>query len=276
MLPDLRFAIGAVLASALLIVAAFGLAATVRVAHHQSATPDDPWHTLSFNDPTDWGLLAERSRPTTAAKIEPPDVPPGDLAATTPDPGFTGAIDPAKRSAKDLAKPVPGEAVETGETRATLDTPATVVTPAAAKAPEPTPDPGVVATIPPTAPVQAAPSIATPRASLSVTAPSIEDEPLEPSERVGALPGFPTAGPGFVPPEHPIALPGLEPSGKTVIKSTPKKKTVRRRARRRPVVAAPFANTGYPPGGFADTKFSDPKFPDPKFPAIGTDKKWTE
>ena len=274
MLPDLRFAIGAVLASALLIVAAFGLAATVRVAHHQSATPDDPWHTLSFNDPTDWGLLAERSRPTTAAKTEPPDVAPsvplGDLAATTPDPGFTGAIDLAKDLAKDPAKREAGAAVETGETRATLDTPTSVVTPRAAKAPERTPDPGVVAAVPPTAPVTE-----TPRALPNVAAPSIEDGPLEPSERVGALPGFPTAGPGFVPPEHPIALPGLEPSGKTVIKSTPKKKTVRRRARQRLVAPAPFANTGYPPGGFADTKFPDPKFPDPKFPAIGSDKKWT-
>jgi hypothetical protein len=267
MLPDLRFAIGAVLASALLIVAAFGLAATVRVAHHQSATPDDPWHTLSFNDPTDWGLLAERSRPTTTAKTEPPDVPLRDLAAATPDPAFTGTIDPAKSSAKR----VPGEAVETGEPRATLDTPA------AAKAPEPTPDPDVVAAIPPTAPVQApeTPSIATPRVLPNVAPPGIEDGPLEPSERVGALPGFPTAGPGFVPPEHPIALPGLEPSGKTVVKSTPKKKTVRRRARHRLVAPAPFANSGYPLGGFADTKFSDPKFPDPRFPAIGSGKKWT-
>ena len=34
-MPDLRFAIGAVLAIALLIVAVFGLAATVRVAHHR-------------------------------------------------------------------------------------------------------------------------------------------------------------------------------------------------------------------------------------------------
>ena len=36
MLPDIRFAIGAVLASALLIVSAFGMAATVRVAHHRA------------------------------------------------------------------------------------------------------------------------------------------------------------------------------------------------------------------------------------------------
>src|SRR5262250_3282281 len=106
MLPDLRFAIGAVLASALLIVAAFGLAATVRVAHHQSVTVDDPWRTLSFDDPTDWGLLAEGSRPTTARPTtairtelpeRPPEAPPGDLAIATPDPDVTGATDPSQR-----------------------------------------------------------------------------------------------------------------------------------------------------------------------------------
>jgi hypothetical protein len=245
MLPDLRFAIGAVLASALLIVAAFGLAATVRVAHHQSATPDDPWHTLSFNDPTDWGLLAERARPTTAAKTEPPDVPPGDLAATTPDPGFNGAIDPAKREP-------PGGAV------------ATVVPPAAT---EPTPDPDVIAAIPPTPPAQSTqtPSIAAPSTSPNITAPSMEDEPLEPSERVRVLPGFPTAGPGFVPLplEHPIALPVPDPRGKGAAKQATKKKTARRRYRFAPW--PPIANTGYSATGF----------PEMKFPTTNNEKKWT-
>ncbi|MFL5050509.1 MAG: hypothetical protein ACJ8D4_10390, partial [Xanthobacteraceae bacterium] len=69
-MPDLRFAIGAVLACALLIMAVFGLAATVQVAHHRSATPDDPWRTLAFPDPTDWGFLADRSRPASVAKTE--------------------------------------------------------------------------------------------------------------------------------------------------------------------------------------------------------------
>jgi hypothetical protein len=71
MLPDLRFAIGAVLASALLIVAAFGLTARVRVAHHRTAVPDDPWRMVA--DPADWGLLADRSRPTTVAETVVPE-----------------------------------------------------------------------------------------------------------------------------------------------------------------------------------------------------------
>src|SRR5215471_11216488 len=118
MLPDLRFAIGAVLASALLIVAAFGLAATVRVAHHQSVTADDPWRTLSFNDPTDWGLLAERSRTTTAIRTELPERPPGDLAIATPDPDVTGATDPSQRR-------------QPGELRAALRAPPAAVAPPA-------------------------------------------------------------------------------------------------------------------------------------------------
>jgi hypothetical protein len=266
MLPDLRFAIGAVLASALLIVAAFGLAATVRVAHHQSVTPDDPWRTLSFHDPTDWGLLAERSRPTTAIRTDPPpEVPPGDLAIKTPDPDVTGAIDPNQREPAGQ---------HLGEQRAALKAPPPTAVPTAPAEPTadpltPAPDPDVVAAIPPTGPAHATetPDIVSPSARPDVVAPSIEDEPLEPSERVGALPNFPTAGPGFVPPEHPIALPALEPSSKAA-KSAPKKKTTRRRARRRPAPSAPPANSGYPLGPFPETKF-----PDNKFPAIGSDWK---
>src|SRR5215471_1849882 len=119
MLPDLRFAIGAVLASALLIVAAFGLAATVRVAHHQSVTADDPWRTLSFNDPTDWGLLAERSRTTTAIRTEL-------RAALRAPPAAVAPPAPAEPTADPLKPPL-----------------------------APMPDPDVVAAIRPTAPAQA-------------------------------------------------------------------------------------------------------------------------
>src|ERR1043166_7787296 len=41
MLPDIRFVVGAVLASAVMIVTAFGLAATVRVAQHARLAPPD-------------------------------------------------------------------------------------------------------------------------------------------------------------------------------------------------------------------------------------------
>src|SRR5262245_41911758 len=54
MLPDIRFAIGAVLAAALLIVTGFGLAATVRVAHHRTVSPFEASRVLAYADPVDW------------------------------------------------------------------------------------------------------------------------------------------------------------------------------------------------------------------------------
>src|SRR5262245_18378575 len=203
MLPDLRFVIGTVLASALLIVAAFVLAATVRVAHHRTAAPDDPWRTLAFTDPNDFVLLADRAQPTTVAKTEAPKVPAGP-AVTTPDPDTTGVIAPDKRER-------PGVAVDAGEPRATPDPP------------EPKPAPAqVVAAIPQGAaePVQAT---STPH---RVETPRVDDEPLEPSERVGVLPAFPTAGPGFVPLplDRPIALPLPDPRGKVAAKQATRKK----------------------------------------------------
>jgi hypothetical protein len=232
MLPDLRFAIGAVLASALLIVAAFGLAATVRVAHHQSAAPDDPWRTLAFTDPNDFGLVADRSPVTTVAKTEAPKVPPADLAVTMPVPDTTGATNRGEREppAEPTAEAPGSSAVE------------------------------VVAAIPQraTEPVQTPP----PR---KVETPSITDEPLEPSERVGVLPGFPTAGPGFVPLplEHPVALPVPDPRGKVAGKPATKKRVARRRYRFGPWPLPAY--TGYPVTGF----------PDIRFPATSNDKKWT-
>jgi hypothetical protein len=255
MLPNLRFAIGAVLASVLLIVAAFGLAATVRVAHHRAATPDDPWRTLAFTDPHDMGLLADRSLP--AVKTVAPEVPPADLAVTTAGPDMTGAINRGEREP-------PAEAVDTGERLAAPDPPPATVTPRApAEAITDPPESNaveVVAAIPQKA---AEPVQATPR---NVETRRIEDEPLEPSERVRVLPGFPTAGPGFVPlpPEHPVALPVPDPRGKVAAKQAAKKKTARRRYRFFAPLP-PFAGTGYPVTGF----------PEVKFPATGNDRKWT-
>jgi hypothetical protein len=242
MLPDLRFAIGAVLASALLIVAAFGLAARVRVAHHRTAVPDDPWRTVA--DPADWGLLADRSRPTTVAETVVPEVLlPVRPAATAPDPGTT--INTSEHEPAGEA-----QTAEIGDRPAVSDTPPATIEPnaptavstdLAAAPPETTPEPvDVVAAIPGPvlAPVERTP---TPPA---IEIPNAEFEPLKPSERVGTLPSFPTAGPGFVPlpPKHPVALPVPDPRGAATKKPT-KKKAVRRRYRLWPLL--PFANTRY-------------------------------
>jgi hypothetical protein len=265
MLPNLRFAIGAVLVSALLIVAAFGLAATVRVAHRQAATPNESWRMLAFTDPTGWGLLADRSQPAptkVTANTEAPEVLPAEFAGTSADPDTTGAVNKSEP---------PSEAVETGERLAAPAPPPTTVTPSAtAVAPspgEPAADPAqtksveMAAAIPHPAaePVQAMP--ATPR----VETLSINDEPLEPSERVGPLRGFPTAGPGFVPlpPAPLVALPVPDPRGKVAVKQAVKKKTARRRLRFVPF--PPFANTGYPATGFPETRFAP----------SGNEWKWT-
>jgi hypothetical protein len=291
-MPDLRFAIGAVLACALLIVAVFGLAATVQVAHHRSATPDDPWRTLAFPDPTDWGLLADRSRPSTVAKIEAPEVPQAGVAVTAPAPETTGGVKTSEREAPQDVAPqdvvpqdvVPQDVVPQGvvpqgvpqEAEApefaqqpTLDTPpATIVAavpPAAprepaAAAPERPVD--VVAAIPETKAAAVRPADTPP----AVEGPANDDGPLESSERVGALPGFPTAGHGFVPPEHPIALPVPLPPSKPAVKKPQKKKVARSRPRWLSA-PPPLANTGY---GF------DKLAPDSKTDkTTGYDKKWT-
>src|SRR5947207_2875150 len=68
MLPDLRVAVAAVLASLLLIVTAFGLAATVRIAQHAKIGPIEPPRALAYADPGDWELRAHATR---ALPLEP-------------------------------------------------------------------------------------------------------------------------------------------------------------------------------------------------------------
>jgi hypothetical protein len=257
-MPDLRFAIGAVLACALLIVAVFGLAATVQMAHHRSATPDDPWRTLAYPDPTDWGLLADRSRPATVAKAEVPEVPQASVAITASAPEATEAVTPSQREVPQNVAPRSAEAADGAEqpaldtppaTIAATSSPAPVESPVASPQQEPPqqePEPvDVVAAIPETKADPIQPAGMPP----AIKGPADDDEPLEPSERVGALPGFPTAGHGFVPPEHPIALPVPLPPSKPAVKKLQKRKVARSRPRWLSA-PPPFANTGYPLFGF--------------------------
>jgi hypothetical protein len=264
-MPGLRFAIGAVLACALLIVAVFGLAATVQLAHHRSATPDDPWRTLAFPDPTDWGLLADRSRPSTVAKIEAPELPQVDVAVTATTTETTPAL---KTSEREM--PQEAEAAEGAEQPA-LDTPPATIVAAAPPAPVESPvaspehEPvDVVAAIPKTKGVPVQPAEIPP----AIKEPADDDGPLEPSERVGALPGFPTAGHGFVPPEHPIALRVPLPPSKPAFKKPQKRKVTRSRPRW--LTPPPFANTGYPL--FGSNKFGANGKTDK---TTGYDKMWT-
>lgn len=271
-MPDFRFAIGAVLACALLIVAAFGLAATVQMAHHRSAAPDDPWRTLAYPDPTDWGLLADRSRPATVARSEVPEVPQASVAISAPASEATDTVTPSQRELPQSLVPeslVPHEAeAAKGTEQPSIDTrPATIVAtapPAPAESPvaasEQDAEPvDVVAAIPESKaePIQPA-----------TKGPAEDEEPLESSERVAALPGFPTAGHGFVPPEHPLAQRVPLPPSKPAFKKPQKRKMVRSRPRWLSA-PSPFANTGYPL--FGSHKFGADSKTDK---TTGYDKMW--
>jgi hypothetical protein len=243
-MPDFRFAIGAVLACGLLIVAVFGLAATVQMAHHRSATPDDPWRTLAYPDPTDWGLLADRSRPATVAKAVVLEVPQTSVAITAPATETTEAVTPSRREVpqnvvrQSLVPPEAEAAEDTGQPA--LDTPPATI--AATASPVPTESP-VAAPQQEPEPVDVVAAI--PETKAPPIQPGDDDEPLESSERVAALPGFPTAGHGFVPPEHPIAQRVPLPPSRPAFKKPQKRKV----ARGRPhwlSAPPPFANTGYP------------------------------
>src|SRR3954470_4150063 len=60
MLPDLRVGVAAVLAGLMLIVAAFGLAATVRLAQHAKIVPIEGPRALAYADPDGWKVSPYR------------------------------------------------------------------------------------------------------------------------------------------------------------------------------------------------------------------------
>jgi len=257
MLPDLRFAVGAVLAGMLLIVTAFGLAATVRVAHHTAAGQGgDTLRMLVNADPLDFGYLAAEPRhvatikadvaaaddravldrlpvtapDTQAAPALGPDPPAADVAL--PDAAAVTDIDiTASVGARDRTPPVDAKVVTPGEEIAALDRP-----------------PETLDLTRSTTPAE------TSAAPFDVEHPNGQREPLEAGERVATLPAFPTAGPGFVPP-YPIALPAPEPQAAPRAKPNAKpaikhKKTAARKRAPPAAVSPPVATTGYPVSGF--------------------------
>ena len=59
MLPDFRFVIGAILATAFLGVMSVGLFATVRHTHQAKVGPLEASRTLAFGDRADWNQFAD-------------------------------------------------------------------------------------------------------------------------------------------------------------------------------------------------------------------------
>jgi len=237
MLPDIRFAIGAVLAGALLIVTAFGLAATVRVAHHQTVSPFETSRMLAYADPIDWG-----ARPDVLRRLGDPrgnDSLLERLAAIPPDPTVIGAADtrPADREP-------PGD-VRSSEIAAPAEAVATLLAaPAEAQA--------VAA---PDVPVET--PLATPPMAAMAEIPATQSPEVTPTEteriaaeRVAALPtpdeAVSKAEPSAVPP--PAATPPVR-AKKPVAKAKKKVVTARKAVRKRTVVRPPTASTGYPVTG---------------------------
>ena len=137
MLPDLRFAVSAVLASTLLIVTAFGLAATVRVAQQRATSPDDTLRMLVYTDPIDWGRFFVEQRPIAAMRADAPAVDgavPERAVVVTPDAHANAAtpIVPAK-PVVSIVMPEPDAAVVLpGSAAAPIAMPEAKATPAVA------------------------------------------------------------------------------------------------------------------------------------------------
>ena len=83
MLPDLRVAIAAVFTGLLLIVTAFGLAATVRIAQHTKIGIERP-RALAYAGPDDWELGIHPTRVLPLERIYPvPATVTGDFAGAS-------------------------------------------------------------------------------------------------------------------------------------------------------------------------------------------------
>ena len=112
MLPDIRFAIGAVLACcAVLIATAFGLAVAVRVAHHKAAGPLEVSRVLAYTDAGDWPR-----RPThrgTGERTAASDTLLEQRTTIPPDPVTVGTAGRAREPTTDPARSKAPPPVET-------------------------------------------------------------------------------------------------------------------------------------------------------------------
>jgi hypothetical protein len=246
MLPDLRFAIGAVLASALLIVTAFGLAATVRIAHHRTEGPLEAPRILAYSDPMDWGPRPDALRRLDDLRINdsllerlaaiPAD--PAPLAPSTTAP--TAAPEPAS---EPVVVALPVEAVapasvlpEAPNAALSAATPAAVAETPVAAAPA-----QVVADV---APDVAPAAVAEIPAAQIPEAKPVETQRAVPDRMTVALATIDIAAKadaGFAALLQAAVRPPAKKAAPTV-----KKKVAKRRRVRRTVVREPTASTGYP------------------------------
>ena len=172
MLPDLRFVIGAIFATAMLGIVAIGLFATVRMTHQAKMGPLEISRNVTFDDRADWNQfsdpdsvrrfeeLTRRSAPAeastlraaTAPAIEQSSIPAADAPTVLAVPAADLAADVVADLAAYLvpdapavAPPQPAAAVETAEVAppvaAAADPPSEVAMAPPAPPAAPTPPP---------------------------------------------------------------------------------------------------------------------------------------
>src|SRR2546430_1778852 len=106
MLPNLRVAVAAVLAGLLLIVTAFGLAATVRIAQNAKTPVLDPPHQEKTTSVAAASALTRTDPERTDEPAPVPDGASGPLPSReTPEETATTQINPPAKAADTKAKP---------------------------------------------------------------------------------------------------------------------------------------------------------------------------
>jgi hypothetical protein len=259
MLPDLRFLIGAVLASTLLGLTVFSLATAIHLSHRSKLGPVETSRLLAYTPDGGYRIVDVPARrfdnPFANIPVDPNPVPLQQPPRQSADPADAPATQTAAAAAQPSASPEPPAAdPDTVDERPMIDPPlphdddapatAAGAAPAAETAgvaPSPEPDPPLAVV-----PVETAPAAPAP-------APVVEALPT-PSEveQVGTIPA--TAGTADTRSEPP-AVPDLAgdaeaPQPKAKSKREARKPATRARPRRAPPPEAtqfePFPFTGYP------------------------------
>jgi len=218
MLPDFRFALGAILAITMLGVTGFGLAMSVQLMHEARVGSFDASRSLAFADQT------ERNRfydPDAARRFQGIEIKADDPAADAPvEPAEDAAAAIARAALVDRAASLSKPDIGAGQAADTDSAPVVVSAPA--------PDePGIA---PPDDPVEAIPDAPGRVASAPAT--------LPPPEQLddGGPPAHPTTGTVPLPPNP----------AKPVVHARPKRRHLAVRARVvRPAPAATYSDSGF-------------------------------
>jgi hypothetical protein len=114
MLPDLRFVIGAGLATTLLVVTGFGVVATLRLAHQAKVGPLASSRALAYADQTDWNQFQDptaarrfedMTRPIASESAAPSLEPPAEVATAALEPVAPSPI--SEPTAQEVARVQP-------------------------------------------------------------------------------------------------------------------------------------------------------------------------